>query len=243
MAEVMMVGTIHLGAAGGHLHEIDAGDTLAEDRQRELLELVDSLCSFHPTKVAVEWPAELAGRLQEQFEAYEAGTFELKESEIYQLGFRIARAERAGLLAIDVEGSWYDPAIEDLIANSAELASRWQEMFVLGEADTEATADALAHQGLRAALARKNRAEVKLEEFRGYMGYNLWVNEVGALVGADMVADWWQRNMRIAANLDRMIEDDDRVIVVYGAGHAPFLEYLWGWNPRMTLVDPLPYLA
>jgi hypothetical protein len=34
--------------------------------------------------------------------------------------------------------------------------------------------------------------------------------------GADMVADWYKRNLRIFANLTRISEPGDRVFIIYG---------------------------
>jgi len=49
------------------------------------------------------------------------------------------------------------------------------------------------------------------------------MTEVGAdsgYAGVEPVANLYRRNLRIFANLTRIIEPGDRVVVIYGAGHA-----------------------
>lgn len=61
--------------------------------------------------------------------------------------------------------------------------------------------------------------------------------------GADMVSTWYQRNIRIFANITRITDSaDDRIFVVYGAGHVPILRQLVIDHSGYCVADPLPYL-
>lgn len=67
--------------------------------------------------------------------------------------------------------------------------------------------------------------------------------ELAHYAGADLVVRWYQRNLRIMANLHRSISGpDDRVLVVYGQGHIPLLRQFTSESPDLCLVNPLPYL-
>jgi hypothetical protein len=69
--------------------------------------------------------------------------------------------------------------------------------------------------------------------------------EVGAdspFVGLEPTAKLYRRNLRIFANLTRIAEPGDRILIIYGASHAHFFRDFIASHPRMTVVDPLDYL-
>lgn len=54
--------------------------------------------------------------------------------------------------------------------------------------------------------------------------------------GADLVSDWFRRNMRIYTNIVRLIDSaEERILVIYGAGHLEWLRYALGSNPGIHL--------
>ena len=62
-------------------------------------------------------------------------------------------------------------------------------------------------------------------------------------VGADVLAGWYQRNFRIFSNFAPVIESpEDRVLVIFGAGHAPILRELIQSSPDLRLIEPNDYL-
>src|ERR1700728_551428 len=46
---------------------------------------------------------------------------------------------------------------------------------------------------------------------------------VGAYVGADLVAAWHRRNLKMFAKLSRLSGPGERILVLYGQGHAYLL--------------------
>lgn len=56
--------------------------------------------------------------------------------------------------------------------------------------------------------------------------------------GADGLSGWWyNRNLRIFANIRRLIEPGDRVLVLIGAGHVPILRHAVQASPELKLVE------
>jgi len=54
--------------------------------------------------------------------------------------------------------------------------------------------------------------------------------------GADLVSDWFRRNMRIYSNVVQLIASpNERVLVIYGAGHLGWLQGAFGGNPNFRL--------
>jgi hypothetical protein len=60
--------------------------------------------------------------------------------------------------------------------------------------------------------------------------------------GADLLSRWYERNIRIFANLQRVVEPGDRVVVLIGSGHAPILRELVTYDPTMRRVEAVEYL-
>ena len=56
------------------------------------------------------------------------------------------------------------------------------------------------------------------------------------------MADYHRRNLRIFANLMKVAEPGDRIFMMFGAGHQPFLRPLLKNSPRVEFVDPMEYL-
>ena len=55
--------------------------------------------------------------------------------------------------------------------------------------------------------------------------------------GATMVARWYERNLKIASNILRVIDSpSDRVLVVIGAAHAPILRELLERVPGVNVI-------
>ena len=91
-ARVMAIGTFHFKDAGLDVAKVDDFNVMTADPQLYLEKLTDQMASFKPTAVLLEYNPENETETNERYAGYLAGTFELPTNEIYQLGFRIARA-------------------------------------------------------------------------------------------------------------------------------------------------------
>jgi len=64
----------------------------------------------------------------------------------------------------------------------------------------------------------------------------------GTYVGLESESSIWHRNMRNFANLGRIAEPGDRIVVIYGAGHRYFFRKWVLQHPDTALVEPGDYL-
>ncbi len=55
--------------------------------------------------------------------------------------------------------------------------------------------------------------------------------------GAEMVAKWYERNLKIFANIQRLAVHTRRLFVLYGAGHLQILRDLIRADSHLRLVD------
>jgi len=220
--------------------EID--DVLSEPRQREMQEVVESLASFEPTVIAVEWPSDRQAALDRAF-SLSAERCLQDRSELVQLGFRLAlRVGLEGLAAIDVIDEFWVPRIGELAASNAEAANHLAALTTaVGRVTTETEA-AFAQRSLGRLLRDENTTAARQAALQPYLVHLVPIADAGDYPGPEAVANWYRRNFKIAANLISAVGPGDRVVVIYGSGHIPVLEHVLGANPGFLCVDPLRFL-
>ena len=61
--------------------------------------------------------------------------------------------------------------------------------------------------------------------------------------GADEAAKYYQRNLRMYSNLNRIeLNQDDRVFILMGASHTAFFRDFMSRNPKYKMVNTFKYL-
>ncbi|MAF12396.1 hypothetical protein CMK11_18275 [Candidatus Poribacteria bacterium] len=241
--QIMILGVYHFANPGLDAVKVEVDDHLGSERQAEIVEVADALAGFSPTKVAVEHPAMEQSELSERYASYVAGSHDLGRSETEQLGFRLAaRLGHETIHAIDDLGRLY-MGFDRMLAYAREHDPESLGLFEAGIAAEEAEiAEESEHDGtVRAMLRRGNAPE---RDASGHSVY-VWFTRIGAgqcYVGADVLAAWYDRNIRMFTHLARVLEDGDRVLVIVGSGHAPILRQLVSSAPGLSLADPLAYL-
>jgi len=84
------------------------------------------------------------------------------------------------------------------------------------------------------------------QETADYHSLYLLLAQMGSTedpVGAREMTNWWGRNMLIFANVARLAEPGERVLVIYGSGHKHLLDYYVSNAPNLELVDSLDWLG
>ncbi len=243
VVRVLLLGTYHFANPGKDQFNLKADDVLVPKRQKEIEELVKRLNEFKPTKVAVEAVYEDKATI-ESFEKYLKGESELTRNETEQLGFRLAKlAGNSNIYPIDVHLGLDDSKLGPLIGKSPELQAKMGELDRFGKAVIAQIADWLEKGTIGETLYQMNRPEAIAQAQSPYLGVLAPIADGDNYAGADMVADWYKRNLRILANLNRIAEPGDRIVIVYGQGHIPILRDFVIESPDFCSVDPLPYLG
>jgi hypothetical protein len=76
----------------------------------------------------------------------------------------------------------------------------------------------------------------KVAEDVGFYYREAHFGEPGDWAGADLVSDWFQRNMRIYSNVTRVADSlNERVLVIFGAGHLGWLQRDFASDPSFRL--------
>jgi hypothetical protein len=239
-AQVLVLGSYHFAEAGQNVAQPEVADVLLPEKQAEIREVVEALARFRPTKIAIERPPESALQVDSLYRAYRSGGHELSRSESQQIGFRLAaKWEHDSVYPIDYRNDFPFPALMEYAqANDPEFVE-----FVDRElARIEAESSRLQRENTVGEILRwRNHPRQLAEDHATYMRFSA-VGAGDTYVGAELLTRWYERNIRIFANLQSLIEPGDRVLVVFGSGHAPILRALVNDHPQMELVDPLEYL-
>jgi hypothetical protein len=239
---LMVVGTPHLANPGRDVVNAHVDDVLAPARQGEIAAIVDALAAYRPTRVVVEFPVARQSELDQRYAAYRAGTYTLTRDESDQIGLRLAaKLDLPRVYAGDWNGM---PPGDEASMDWDAYATRTGKTAVVAAIRDPRTAEVqdLANTPLPALLARLNTADALAARNRRYFDYAMLGDDAEA-PGANWTANWYGRNLRIFARLVRIADArDDRVLVVYGAGHAPLLRQFADQSGAFLVIDPVPYL-
>lgn len=241
--EVLLVGSYHMANPGADLFNLEADDVLAPARQREIEEVVDGLAAFRPTRVAVE-AAWGDTTVPARYRAYRAREAELERNEHQQIGFRLAERMDLGTVhPIDVSGEFPFGPVRELALSDSTLTPYLAGVQEMGKAAVETIGEWLSGGTIGETLHRLNTPEAIHRSHAAYLQYFLPVVKDDREPGADLLAAWYERNIRIFASLHKMdLLPEDRVFVIYGAGHVPILRRLVADSPYFCVEDPLGYL-
>lgn len=239
--QVLILATYHFANPGRDIVQVEVADVLSPTKQDEIKRVIEALERFRPTKIAVEVASTAAQRMDSVYSAYRLGQHELSRSESEQLGFRLAaRLGHARLYPIDV-------LEEDLPFDALMEYARVHDSSFLEFVDEELARDAVEfdRQQAQYSVGKILRLRNDPDSLAADHGIYMRFARVGAgdsYVGADLVAKWYKRNIKIFSNLQRITVPGDRVLVIYGSGHAPTLRELVTYDPEMVLVETMTYL-
>lgn len=237
--QVMVVGTFHM-AGGRDMVNPSVKEILGDKRQQEMLLLVDGLSKFKPTIVAIERPfgsIESSQKLKD----YVAGSYVLTKNEIDQVAMRIAaKAKLHELVGIDWKK---DLDIMGVLDHSEKTGQGHikKSLMELMEKEIIPSFAKMESQTLLEIFRDNNSPAFDDKSHEVYMSL-AQVGQGEDYKGADMVSDWYERNLKIAVNVRRVSKPGDRVFVLIGSGHRKLLCHFLSEMAEIEVISPLQYL-
>jgi len=218
---LMVLGTAHLANNNRDVLRTDVDDVTSATRQAEIEAVVEALARWRPTRIAVEIQTKNQAALDHRYAGYRAGTYTLTASEIDQIGLRLAA--RLGLERVDaVDWNEMPPGEEtdyNWIEGAAAAGEQARMAALRDPARGQRTTDLIASRPIPEWLAVMNTPEYLLGMHQPYYDFAL-LGTPEAGQGANWVGAWHGRNLKIFGNLVRLARPGDRVLVIYGVGHA-----------------------
>lgn len=247
--KVMFLGTTHLDNPGRDAINMDVPDVLTDKKQKELQEVRDALAKFNPNKVALEvqmkHQSAFDSLYQEfrkgQIETFSTGDFVSKRSEQFQIGFKLA--ERFGHDHVYAVDHYMPMEMGRMMEFAKKHEPEFLEYFESYKNSHHITVkDSLLQNGTLLELYQYMNTAQSVKKYHEPYVRSLSLANDSSFVGVDVTADYHRRNLRIFANLLKIAEPGDRIFMMFGAGHSPFIRPLLNDSPRIEFVDPMDYL-
>lgn len=243
--QMLILGVPHFAHRGADVINTEVPDVLEPQRQQQVEALVLALAKFRPTRIALEWSIAKQDELDERYRQYRAGTYQLQRDEIDQLGLRLAAM--LNLPAVTAV-NWNDMppgVIADFdYAQWAQQHGAAAQLAEIRKPDASLRdTDYMRGTTVTQWLQRLNTPERLALSNRRYFDFAM-LGDAANSPGANWVANWYGRNLKIFANLVRLANSpDERVLVIYGHGHAFLLRQFATQSGAFAVEDAETYLS
>jgi hypothetical protein len=242
---LVILGTYHMGTPGNNVVNGKVDDVASPERQKQIVELVEKLKKFKPTKVVVECDLEDDAKIKEIYDRYLSGSYQLSKNETNQIGFRLAKESgHKKVYCVDWSDFWDDPSInyEKYASKDAELDSYLKGVYQNLKKEVEAEHEKLFTLPVTAQLILLNQPERIEKAHQTYFDFML-IGRGKEYIGTNYVSWWYRRNLTILNNIIRLTDSPrERVLVVYGSGHLKLLTQFAKESGFYNVESPLKYL-
>jgi hypothetical protein len=242
-SQLLILGSYHMSNPGLDSVNLQADDVLSARRQGEIADVTARLAKFAPTKIAIEAPYRDTS-MPGAYRKYLPGEYSLGRNEIEQIAFRLAK--QLGLPAVHPVD--YPMFMSGLTPNEIEDPNpnpdrKPKDAAPPKEPQLSAEDLLLRQSTVREYLLHLNDPEQVRKGQAGYMQMLKPDRTTPAIYGrADLVTNWYKRNLRIFANLNRVTQRGDRVLLLIGSGHLAILQQFTRDSDYLCLVDAGTYL-
>lgn len=247
--QIMTLGVFHF--AYPNLDAVTTEDkdkvsVLEEPYQSEIIAIANSISEYKPTIIAIEVSPDQQKGIDSLYLLYKRDEFNLKKSEIYQLGFRVGKKFNLPVIyCVNDWGRQYDN-ISGLVKDSARLAKF--EEYYLHSPDSIYNCDREPKKitSIINELIDLNDPEQIKERLSVYLLNPFkYEEQAGDFTGVDFeTGRWFNRNLRIFRNIQRIPHNsDDRILLIIGREHLNLLNLFFDVSKEFDLVSPLPYLS
>jgi hypothetical protein len=237
--EVMVLGTYHMANRNRDVVNIHVDDVLQPKRQRELEQLATALERFHPTRIAVETFGSAPGFVWKS--PLDAADLKTNNDEVYQVGERVALgAGLDKLYGVNCQAELGFDAVQQLdekMTGGARMKAIFNDVQqeaqqIEQKQHTLTISQSLAAMNTRTAIQKAHEPYMRM----------LAIADGSNQPAAKLNAAWYERNLHIWNNVVDIAKPGDRIIVIFGQGHAFWLRSMVEQTPGFKLVDAEEYL-
>lgn len=239
---ILNLGTFHMGETNdANKIEFDKNDN---NNKLAINKIAIMLSKFKPTVIIVERPPEFDKKLQLEYNEY-LSTPKMKfknASEIELLAYELGRLSGTKrIYGIDHKMN-YNYNIGAEMVNSID--SLWHNKYYINPLKF--------YPQINITMDKLNLIDkLKLTNQNTYLNFLIEVNaemlsHVGSekgFEGADEATKYYQRNIRMYSNLNRInLTENDRVFILLGASHTAYFRDFISRSPKYKMVNTFDYL-
>ena len=239
---VALLGTFHFAGSSSDAMSLKVDDISTDKRQMEIEALVNALAKYKPTKIILEYTHDY-GAIDSLYQAYIKGEHILNINERQQVGFRLAA--QMGHYRVYPADYYLDLQFDELLTFLQEN----NQMNLIEKMMSDMKSEVMD-------VWQKAYEEMTIKEFFVFINndkydamnrnvYLEYLNKMGRTknhLGSEVVAKWWERNFKIMSNIDSIIEQGDRVLVLFGQGHTAILKDFYKNRGDIQYIDIIKYL-
>jgi len=249
--KVLNFGTFHFGNTS------DANKTEFDEENRELQnevrEISKMIAEFQPTIICVEELPQDNEQLNILYQDFlkNSSVLNTKHGETSMIAFDVARLNNVEKIYGIDNKMGYNYGLGDYIENNPDLENSIDSKTYLQLTNYpfKDYPEIVKRKKNYDALSVLEKLKLLNEDvyLDHLMNLNadklLYVGIEDGFQGADNAAIFYQRNMRIYSNLNRIkMNENDRVFILMGAAHTAFLRNFIKISPKFVMVETLDYL-
>ena len=237
--KILLLGTFHFENPGLDVAKYENFNVMTPDHQKEMENMAQKLKTFAPDKIFVEWNYKDQEGLDKMYAKNTDSLLKADADERIQIALRTAKKlGHKQLYAIDYHDTTF---AYDLMINSMEKA---------GQQELISTSNEVMKQHEQSENAKRKTytltqlmLDVNTKESNASnLGWYLTIaNRAGAndvFVGANLVSEWYKRNLYMYALVQKLtVAKDKNIMVLLGAGHTAMLREFVKNDARFELVE------
>jgi len=240
-AQVMMLGLFHFNNPSKDVAKTKSFDVLSDESQTYLQKLAENIQKFKPTKVLLEYDKKNQEMIQQRYDNYLHGEYQLGINEIYQIGFRVAKlAGHKTTYSFDERNVHWQggPLFEYMKADGKDINDKFKGLIKQVETTHN---DYFEKLSLKEVLLKFNEKE--MDDFNKYL-YVVTndAHQKDKFIGANASASWWHRNFIMYAKIQAHATPGERVLVIGGQGHTAILKDFLAVDRDRIQIDIKEYL-
>ena len=234
--EVLNFATFHLsGSSDAISSSVNINNP---EVKKEIKKVVDKLVEFKPTIICVEVPvssSEGTNSIYQKYKKDQSNTTNWTE-EINSIAFEVGRLSGVeNIYGIDSKLIFDYPKLTAM-AEKSESIKNYIDDYVK-------KLEKVNDEKILAKFRAYNNNEFKSETLDFYNTLAV-MHTPGHYEGAEIISDFYKRNLMIYSNFDDVPKDKaDRILIILGGTHSAYLDFFMRDNPNYDLVDPQDYLA
>ncbi len=238
---ITILGTFHFAGSSTDAVSMKVDDMKTEKRQQEILNLVELLAAYKPTKIILEHPFS-SNKLDSLYGSFLNNRHNLYIGESQQVGFRLAKKlKHEHIYPADVKMNLPFDELSAFLEKEGGMHKMQNMMDTLmsymGEMQNKYN-----HSTISEFLVYMNTEQMDALNKNLYLEY---INKMGSAkesVGSEVVAIWWHRNFKIMRNIDEIAKPGDRILVIFGQGHTAIFKDFYKTRGDYNYEDITSYL-